>query len=203
MRGYVREASNIISRNGTIEDAEAGVIAAAAAGGPVEVGPDSENSTLIISVVTLAIQARPGTPQRRVGQQLTDRRGRFVFVDLPASDGYLVTVRRNAYFDGAFGAEPGSVTGTPLLLGDGDWFDHAAVKLWPTGAIGGAVIDERGEPVAGAYVRVLRQLMVAGRVHLAPSAPVRMTSVISTSRDPHRPSVARNMSAGASAVSTG
>jgi hypothetical protein len=96
-----------------------------------------------------------------------------VFVDLPASDGYLVTVRHNAYFDGAFGAEAGSATGTPLLLGDGDWFDRAAVKLWPTGAISGAVLDERGEPIAGAYVRVLRQLMVAGRVHLAPSAPVR------------------------------
>ena len=54
IRGYVREASNIISRNGTIEDAEAGVIAASAAGGPVEVGPDSDSSTLIISVVTLA-----------------------------------------------------------------------------------------------------------------------------------------------------
>jgi hypothetical protein len=54
MRGYVREASNIISRNGTIEDAEVGVIAAAAAGGPVEIGPESENSTLILSVVTLA-----------------------------------------------------------------------------------------------------------------------------------------------------
>jgi hypothetical protein len=54
MRGYVREASNIISRNGTIEDAEVGVIAAAAAGGPVEVGPESENSKLILSVVTLA-----------------------------------------------------------------------------------------------------------------------------------------------------
>jgi hypothetical protein len=124
------------------------------------------------ALVTLAIQARAGVPQRRVGQQLTDRRGRFVFVDLPASDGYLLTVRRNAYFDAAFGAEPGNVTGMPLLLGDGDWFDRANVKLWPTGAIAGAVVDERGEPVAGAYVRVLRQLMVAGRVHLAPSTPV-------------------------------
>ena len=54
MRGYVREASNIISRRGTIQDAEVGVIAAAAAGGPVEIGPDSETSTLILSVVTLA-----------------------------------------------------------------------------------------------------------------------------------------------------
>ena len=54
IRGYVREASNIISRNGTIQDAEGGVIAAAAAGGPVEIGPDSETSKLIISVVTLA-----------------------------------------------------------------------------------------------------------------------------------------------------
>jgi hypothetical protein len=54
MRGYVREASNIISRSGTIEDAEMGVIAAAAVGGPVEIGRDSETSKLILSVVTQA-----------------------------------------------------------------------------------------------------------------------------------------------------
>ena len=36
----------------------------------------------------------------------------------------------------------------------------------------------------------------------APSLPTSVTSVISTSRDPQRPSVARNMSAGAVAVST-
>jgi hypothetical protein len=54
MRGYVREASNIISRNGTIEDAEVGVIAAAAAGGPVEIGTESDTSKLIFSVVTRA-----------------------------------------------------------------------------------------------------------------------------------------------------
>lgn len=130
------------------------------------------NAPLTGAVVTLVIQARPGTPQRRVGQQLTDRRGRFVFADLPASDGYLLTVRRSAYFDGAFGSEPGSVSGTPLLLGDGVWFDRATVKLWPTSAIAGTVVDDRGEPIAGAYVRVLRQLMVAGRMHLAPSTPV-------------------------------
>jgi hypothetical protein len=54
MRGYVREASNIISRNGTIQDAELGVIAAAAAGGPIEIGRDSDKSTVILSVVTRA-----------------------------------------------------------------------------------------------------------------------------------------------------
>jgi hypothetical protein len=130
------------------------------------------SAPLADTLITLVIQGRPGTPQRRVGQQLTDRRGRFVFADLPASDGYVVTARHNAYFDGAFGADAGTITGTPLLLGDGEWFSRANVKLWPAGAITGTVVDERGEPIAGAYVRVLRQVMVAGRVHLAPSTPV-------------------------------
>ncbi len=86
MRGYVREASNIISRNGTIEDAEVGVIAAAAAGGPVDVGPESENSTLILSVITLASTGdnagRPVIIQRHAIGRLDEQ---SVLGDPPAS----------------------------------------------------------------------------------------------------------------------
>jgi hypothetical protein len=86
IRGYVREASNIISRNGTIEDAEVGVIAAAAAGGPVEVGAESESSRLILSVVTLASSGenagQPVIIQRNAIGRLEQR---SVLGDPPAS----------------------------------------------------------------------------------------------------------------------
>jgi hypothetical protein len=86
MRGYVREASNIISRNGTIQDAEEGVIAAAAAGGPVDVSAESEASMLILSVVTLASTGENrGLPiiiQRHAIGRLTER---SVLGDPPAS----------------------------------------------------------------------------------------------------------------------
>jgi TadE-like protein len=86
MRGYVREASNIISRNGTIEDAEVGVIAAAAAGGPVDVGSDTDSSKLILSVVTLAStgdnRGQPVIIQRHAVGRLEER---SVLGDPPAS----------------------------------------------------------------------------------------------------------------------
>ena len=86
IRGYVREGSNIISRNGTIQDAEMGIIAAAAAGGPIEIGRDSETSMLILSVVTLASTGdnanRPIIIQRRSIGRLDER---SVLGDPPAS----------------------------------------------------------------------------------------------------------------------
>ena len=133
------------------------------------------NQPLSGAVVSLVMQMPPAgnaPTQRRIGQQLTDAKGRFVFTDLPPSDGYELTARRAAYFDSAHGALPGSGTGTRIFLSDGDWFSRAGISLWPTSAVTGRVLDERGDPVVGAYVRVLRRLMVAGREHLAPSAPV-------------------------------
>ena len=135
----------------------------------------STNLPLPGAVVSLVMQLRPSgnaPTQRRIGQQLTDPKGRFVFTDLPPSDGYVLSAQRSAYFSGAYGAQPGSSTGTRIVLADGDWFSRAAVSLWPTSAVTGKVTDERGDPVVGVQVRVLRQLMVAGRAHLAPAAPV-------------------------------
>lgn len=53
IRGYVREASNLISRNRTIQEAENAIISASAAGGPVQIGPGEADSRMILSVVTL------------------------------------------------------------------------------------------------------------------------------------------------------
>jgi len=53
IRGYAREASNLISRNRSLEEAEAAIVAASHAGGPVKIGANESDSRMILSVVTL------------------------------------------------------------------------------------------------------------------------------------------------------
>src|SRR5262249_27526594 len=60
----------------------------------------------------------PGTTSRNIGRQITDPKGRFVFTDLPAMDGYSLSVSKPGYFDGAFGADPGTTSGSNIFLTD-------------------------------------------------------------------------------------
>jgi hypothetical protein len=59
IRGYVRESSNLISRNVEISEAEAAIISASNSGGPVLIDPASADSRMIISVVTLGAAGGP------------------------------------------------------------------------------------------------------------------------------------------------
>lgn len=64
IRGYVRESSNLISRNVLIDAAEQAIISASNSGGPVQIGPASADSRMIVSVVTLGSSpgANAGVP---------------------------------------------------------------------------------------------------------------------------------------------
>jgi hypothetical protein len=53
IRGYVRESSNLISRNRSFQEAENAIISTSGAGGPVQIGPGEADSRMILSVVTL------------------------------------------------------------------------------------------------------------------------------------------------------
>src|SRR5262245_20896635 len=53
IRGYAREAANLISRNRSLEEAEQAIIAASDAGGPVIIGAGESDSKMILSIVTL------------------------------------------------------------------------------------------------------------------------------------------------------
>ena len=111
-------------------------------------------------------QLRPGP----LSQQLTDEKGRFVFTSLPAAQ-YFVNGSLLGYFDGGYGRSTSSVrTGTPIALADRQWFDRADIQLSRPGAVTGRVVDEFGEPVVGVPVRVLRQVMVAGKPQVASSS---------------------------------
>jgi hypothetical protein len=100
-------------------------------------------------------------------KQLTDTRGRFVFTDLGPGDAYALGTIRYGYLDGGYGRETATSTARRIVLGDGEWFQNATIKIWKPGAISGTVLDEAGEPVAGAFVRALVALTVAGRPQIA------------------------------------
>jgi hypothetical protein len=105
------------------------------------------------AVVTARVEGRSVTTPlapRPIGQQITDTKGRFVFTDLAPADGYAISARHAGYFAGGYGAPKGTTNGTRVVLADGEWFNKVEITLWPTAAISGRVLDERGEPVVGA-----------------------------------------------------
>ena len=111
----------------------------------------------------VALEERtPGSP-RRTYSQVTTPTGRFAFIDLPAGETYLLSASKPGYLDGGFGRRDPRGPSAPLALTDGQWLRDVKVTLPRPGSISGSVVDERGEPVVGAYVRVLSQALVAGR----------------------------------------
>lgn len=112
-------------------------------------------------MVTLIAPGRRGLAPR----QITDEKGRFIFPRLPASDSYQLSATRNGYADS--GNQP------RIVLADGQWFADAKIALPRLGSIGGTLTDEAGEPVVGAWVRVLAQVMIAGAPQLAAGTAVK------------------------------
>jgi hypothetical protein len=53
--------------------------------------------------------------------------------------------------------------GSYIVLADGQWFRSAHIEMLRLCALGGTVRDELGEPVPGAYVRVLSRVPVGGQ----------------------------------------
>lgn len=115
------------------------------------------------AVVSLALGGTRGLPGQQ-SRQVTDSRGRFVFVQVPASDRLAVRASRAGYLPGddRFGSTLGQ-----LALADGQWLSDVRIELSKLGSIGGTVLDERGEPVVGVYVRALAVARIAGRQRLA------------------------------------
>ena len=117
------------------------------------------------AVVYLGVTGRG--PIGRISRQLTDPKGRFVFLDLPAHDQFFINASRFGYMNGGYGTTPVRSAPTRIKLADGEWLKDAKILLWPPAAINGRVLDERGEPVVGVPVRVLAQILVGGRPQTA------------------------------------
>jgi|SRR5579864_310277 len=95
--------------------------------------------------------------------ELSDQDGWFAFRDLPAGD---VTLRTGlpGYTGGGYNQRRPDGTGQPLSLTDGQRVGNVTLRLWKNASITGTVTDEAGEPVVGAFVRVLSRTVVGGRV---------------------------------------
>lgn len=163
------------------------VLAAVAIGGLVHARdttqkPPETGTSAISGIVTNGLTGRPvpgavvavGIAGRgavgRVSRQLTDAKGRFVFVELPAHDQYSISASHFGYVNGGYGTTPVRPAPTRIRLADGEWFKEANIQLWPPAAVSGRVLDERGEPVVGVHVRVLAQILVGGRPQIAAGA---------------------------------
>jgi hypothetical protein len=99
----------------------------------------------------------PNIPTGPAGARtaITDADGAFVFTELPAGR-YHLQASKARYVDAQYGARRPSSSGRPIELADGQKVENITVSLSPAGAIVGRVLDELGEPVAGAQVMPLR-----------------------------------------------
>ena len=113
--------------------------------------------------VQLGPPPRQGT---RPGNMLSDEHGRFVFAGVAPGE-YFINVIKGGYQDGHYGHGVNGALGGSIVLRAGEWFDAVNIKIIPLAAVGGQILDERGQPVVGAYVRALGTVVVAGRTRLA------------------------------------
>src|SRR5207302_9158669 len=86
---------------------------------------------------------------------LTDDTGAFELADLPAGR-YTVVASKTGFITLSFGQRRPMQAGTPLQLTDGQELKGVDFSLPRGGAIAGRILDEDGEPMPGASVRVMR-----------------------------------------------
>jgi hypothetical protein len=108
---------------------------------------------LASAVVTLT------APGLQVQRLLSDSKGRFVFRNIPAHSGYLLSATRQGFFDGSISS--------PLSVAENQWISDQRLELARHSVIAGTILDENGDPVVAAPVRVLMKTLVAGHPHLA------------------------------------
>ena len=86
---------------------------------------------------------------------LTDDSGTYEITDLPAGR-YTLNVSKSGFVSLAYGQRRPLQAGTPLQLLDGQQLKSVDFSLPRGGVISGRVLDEDGEAVPGAMVRVMR-----------------------------------------------
>lgn len=118
------------------------------------------------AIVTLRQLGRTAVTSR----QLTDDRGRFVFMGLASDLPSVLTGERAGYAPGQYGQRaPGERT-REIHLTPGQWLQDVVVPLWRPGSIEGTVLDEQREPIVNEYVRAYAVFTIAGSSFYLPSS---------------------------------
>ncbi len=99
---------------------------------------------------------------------LTDTEGRFQFNDLPAGR-YSLGVSKSGFVALAYGQRRPLQPGTPLQLNDAQQLRGIEFRLPRGSVIAGQILDEVGDPLAGAAVRVLAYRYAQGARQLVPA----------------------------------
>jgi Carboxypeptidase regulatory-like domain len=99
---------------------------------------------------------------------LTDDDGNFDITGL-APGHYTVSASKTGFVSLEYGQRRPLQPGTPLQLGDGQQLRGIEFRLPRGGVITGHLLDDTGEPVPGAVVRVMRYRYVQGERQLTPA----------------------------------
>jgi hypothetical protein len=107
-----------------------------------------------------------GTDVGLIRVTATDGSGHYRFTDLPAGK-FLLAAGKPAYISALYGAHRVGRPGTVVSVTKGQRLTNVGLALLRGGVITGRVMDDAGQPVAGARVRVMQRRLVAGDVALS------------------------------------
>jgi hypothetical protein len=114
--------------------------------------------------------AETGAPRTTI----TDEGGRYEFRDLPGGR-YSLTAARVGFVTLSYGQTRPLESGTPIELRAGQAIEKVDIALPRGSVIAGRIVDEAGEPVAGAQVRVMQFRYAKGQRRLTPTGAVGTT----------------------------
>ena len=135
----------------------------------------STDAPLAEAVVTVSPLLDTTLPVGYPARQMTDARGRFVFMRLPSDGVFQITASKFGYLDGGYGRDSAPTDSLrPIVISNGSWTGNLRVNIWTAATISGIVRDEGGEPLVGVFVRALARIRVAGRADFA-AGPLTMT----------------------------
>jgi hypothetical protein len=141
-------------------------------------GEDPQKGTSVLRGYVIA--ADTGNPIRRAlvrassqdgrsgGTTQTDADGRFEIKELLGGR-YTLMVSKAGYVSMSYGQRRPEQQGTVLEITDGTMVDKIAFSLPRGGVITGIVLDEFGDPIAGAQVNALRFRYMNGARRMMPS----------------------------------
>jgi protocatechuate 3,4-dioxygenase beta subunit len=101
-------------------------------------------------------------PGRLTPSATTDADGRYELTRLPAGR-YRVAASHAGYLTVAYGQQVPDDDSETVLLAAGASRDRVDITLQRPGIIAGRVVDDAGDPVEGAYIRVLRTKYESGQ----------------------------------------